>query len=88
MTAIPTCESCSMAMPAADDHALGDESKPYCRYCTDETGQLQPFDERFERMTQWTMRQDGLDRGDAEEKTRAFMRTMPAWRDHPALAET
>jgi hypothetical protein len=73
-------------MPAVTDHALGDASAPYCNYCTDEKGHLQPFEERFERMTQWAMRQDGLDRADAEVKTREFMRTMPAWRDHPALA--
>ena len=86
MTTAPTCESCSMPMPAVSDHALGDPASAYCVYCTDELGQLQPFEERFERMTQWTMRQDGLERTVAEERTRAFMRTMPAWRDHPALA--
>jgi hypothetical protein len=37
-------------------------------------------------MTQWAMRKDGLGRAAAELRTRAYMRSMPAWRDHPALA--
>lgn len=75
------CLSCGMP--------LGEESRrggtDYCVYCTDDAGALQPFEERFERMTQWAMRQDGLDRADAEARTRDYMRQMPAWRDHPKL---
>lgn len=81
-----TCESCGMSLRAAEDHAAGHPDAPYCRYCTDESGALQPFDERFERMVQWTMHRDNLDRAKAEESTRQYMRTMPAWRDHPKLA--
>ncbi len=39
MTTIP-CESCGTAI----------ESGPYCEHCVDETGALQDFDTRFERM--------------------------------------
>ena len=28
---------------------------------------------------------DGLDREEAEARTREYMREMPAWRDHPKL---
>jgi len=79
------CESCGMAMSAPEDHALGDTSNPLCRYCTTETGELQPFEERFERMVQWGIRKQGLARHTAEQRARDYMRTMPAWRDHPAL---
>ncbi len=75
------CQSCGMP--------LNEESRRdgthFCLHCTDESGALQPFEERFERMTQWAMRKDGLDRKDAEARTRDYMRTMPAWRDHPKL---
>lgn len=71
------CESCSMPI----------ESGPYCEYCTDEHGNLQAFDERFERMVQWVVRQKpDTPRADAEKQTVEFMGTMPAWKDHPALA--
>jgi hypothetical protein len=43
MTAPRTCESCGMPI----------ETGRYCPHCTDENGQLQSFDQRFERMTAW-----------------------------------
>ncbi len=77
------CESCGMAL-TADTHRA-DKNVPYCRFCTTDSGDLQPFEERFERMTQWAIRKDGLDPETARVKTREYMRSMPAWRDHPAL---
>jgi hypothetical protein len=70
-------------MPLSDETRRA--STDYCRYCTDASGALQPFDERFERMTQWAMRNDGVDRQEAEARTREYMRQMPAWHDHPKL---
>jgi hypothetical protein len=70
------CQSCGMPI----------ETGPYCQYCADDQGRLQPFEERLERMTQWTMRNEPkLDRKAAENRARAYMRTMPAWKDHPGL---
>jgi len=72
------CQSCSMPI----------ESGLYCRHCVDENGHLQAFEVRFERMIQWMLRSDPtLGRAEAELRTRAMMRTMPAWKDHPRLAE-
>jgi len=88
MTITTSCQSCGLPLMGAADHALGDESIPYCVHCTTPSGELQAFEERFERMTQWAMREDGLDRSTAEVRTRAHMRSMPAWRDHPALSAT
>jgi hypothetical protein len=70
------CESCGMPF----------EAGLYCQYCVDEKGQLQPFDERFERMVQWQKkREPDASRADLEKKTLAYMATMPAWRDHPRV---
>jgi len=82
-----SCESCGMPLATAEDHACGDRAATLCRYCANESGALKPFDEHFERMTQWAMRQDGLERAAAEESTLRYMRSMPAWRDHPRLAD-
>ncbi len=76
-----TCLSCGMPLTQESRRTSTD----YCRYCTDDSGALQPFEERFERMTQWAMRSDGLDRKEAEVRTLEYMREMPAWRDHPRL---
>ena len=70
------CQSCGMPI----------EDGTYCQYCTDDGGNLQPFEERFERMVQWTLHQGTTaTREQAEADTLAYMATMPAWRDHPAL---
>lgn len=76
MTTQHACESCGMPI---DDGT-------YCEYCSDENGNLQPFEERFERMVQWTMgRGQSHSREQAEADTLAYMATMPAWRDHPTV---
>ena len=82
-----TCESCGNPMATEADHALGHPESVYCRYCSTPEGDLQSFEERFARMTQWEMRQRGSDQATAEAATRAYMRQMPVWRDHPALCE-
>jgi hypothetical protein len=68
------CDSCGMPI----------ESGRYCSYCTDLEGRLQSFEERFERMVAWQVQRDpGASRDQVEAATRAYMATMPAWRDHP-----
>jgi hypothetical protein len=70
------CESCGMPI----------EAGPYCQYCVDERGQLQPFEERLERMMQWQARREpNASRAELERKPLAYMATMPAWRDHPRV---
>ena len=80
MTMALSCESCGMPLAGAEDHALSDPAIPYCVHCAPE-GTLPPFDERLERMTQWMMGQEGLDLDAAREKARAYMKTLPAWKD-------
>ncbi len=73
------CQSCGMAI----------KDGTYCEHCTDESGSLQSFDERFERMVQWMQRQEqAASREEAEKKTLDYMATMPAWRDHPKVRAT
>ena len=76
MSAARKCESCGMPI----------ESGVYCPHCTDETGRLQQFDERLERMSQWMLAQKKAPtRSAAEQQALAYMATMPAWRAHPQL---
>ena len=77
MTQTHICESCGMPI----------ETGRYCTYCTDDTGALQSFDERFDRMVAWQARsQPEASRADLEASTLAYMSTMPACRDHPRVA--
>ena len=69
------CESCGMPI----------ENGRYCQYCLDETGVLQAFETRFERMVDWQLRERGGDRATAQRDTLAYMATLPAWRYHPKV---
>jgi hypothetical protein len=80
MTLAVSCDSCGMPLAGAEDHALADVSIPYCVHCAPD-GNLQPAEERLERFTQWTMRQEGLDYAAAREKAHAYLKSMPAWKD-------
>lgn len=72
----PRCDSCGMPI----------ETGPYCEHCTDASGRLQPFEERFERMVGWQARRDPqAPRERLEAETLAYLATMPAWRDHPKV---
>jgi hypothetical protein len=58
----------------------------YCSHCTTESGALQSFEDRFEKMIGWQMRQKpGLTRPEAEAQTLAFMARLPAWKNHPRV---
>jgi hypothetical protein len=74
--AMTPCQSCGMPI----------EAGPYCRYCVDEQGNLQTFEERFARMAQWMRRtRPELSQPEAEAQALDYMATMPAWRGHPGL---
>ena len=71
-----TCQSCGMPI---DDGS-------YCEHCVDDHGDLQTFDERFERMVQFYLDQKRApSREQAERDVLAYMANMPAWRDHPRV---
>jgi hypothetical protein len=77
MTTTHDCESCGMPI----------ETGKYCSDCTDETGALQSFEERFERMVAWEARRSPTaTRADLEKATLAYMAKLPAWRDHPRVS--
>jgi len=75
-----------MPMVSEEEHAPGNPHSLHCKYCSKPDGALQDFDERFERMVQWQMRQKNWSRDEAEESTREYMKKMPVWKSHPKLA--
>jgi hypothetical protein len=80
MTVAVNCESCGMPLAGAEDHALSNPQIPYCVHCAPE-GTLPSVEERVERFTQWTMRQENLDYQEARQRAIAYLKTMPAWKD-------
>ncbi len=73
-----SCESCGMPV----------DSGRYCAHCVDGKGNLQPFHERLEKMVEFQLhRNPGLTGEEARAQSRQYMAAMPAWRNHPELAE-
>jgi hypothetical protein len=75
MTTAP-CESCGMPI----------ETGRYCVHCTDAEGNLQAFDERFERMVTWQARREPqATRAELEAATLAYLSgcrpggNIPGW---------
>jgi len=74
-----TCVACGMPMETPADHAMGDLSKDYCRYCARPDGSLRSYDEAVEGMSQWMVRTQGLDPAVARRMAVESLDRLPAW---------
>ena len=66
-------------MATAEDFALGDESRDYCRYCARPDGTMQSYDEKLDSMTLFIVRTQGLDEAAARGVAQRNMAKLPAW---------
>jgi hypothetical protein len=71
------CQSCSMPLDTAE--ARG-PSKAYCKYCTDEEGNLKSREEVKRGIVMWLKSwQEGITDKQALKRAEHFMQAMPAW---------
>jgi len=71
---LPSCESCGIPLTDAQP------GQKYCPTCTNERGQLRPYEQVFEgTVTGFYMTMHKLPRKEAEEAARKHLRKMPAW---------
>lgn len=76
MNSLNMCQSCGMKINIGK----------YCQYCVNEKGELQTFDERLEKMITWCREEDpNIPYDSAKLRTLEYMRTMPAWKNHPRI---
>lgn len=76
---VKTCISCGMPMRTAEEHALGDTSKSFCKFCGGPDGELRSYDDVLVGMTEFMRRTQGLDERVAREAAKGMMARMPAW---------
>lgn len=74
------CIACGMPMESAEDHALGDISKPYCRYCARGDGAMQSYSEKRASFVSWLVSTQGLDPTAARDQAVMILGRLPAWR--------
>ncbi len=75
------CIACGMPMESADDHALGDIDRPYCRHCAKPDGAMQSYPEKLANFTHWLVSTQGLDKAAANHQAATILGQLPAWRD-------
>lgn len=83
---ILNCQSCGMPMDKPEDHGGGDINNPFCKYCTDEKGNLMPREQVRAKMIQFYIEKQGKPQEEAEKLTDQLMAAMPAWKGEGARA--
>jgi hypothetical protein len=73
------CIACGMPMEKASDHAMGDETKDYCKFCARADGSMQNYEEKLEGLTGFIVNTQGLDSGMARKAAAQMMAKLPAW---------
>jgi len=69
-----SCQSCGMPLTDAV------EGQMYCQYCTDDEGQLKPYEQVLEgTITGFFMGMQKMERAQAEVAAREHLAKMPAW---------
>ncbi len=73
------CHSCAAPLNVADFKGPAED---FCKYCTDEAGNLKPKEEIKSGITHWMKSwQPGIDDETAANRAEYYMKSMPAWAD-------
>lgn len=70
-----------MEMERKEDFSLGDESQELCKYCTDETGKLLPFEQIVKVNTDYYIDSQGITVEAATKMATDMLMAQPAWRN-------
>ena len=71
------CYSCAVPLDLPD---FKGPAENYCKYCTDENGNLKPKEEIKKGIAQWFLGwQPNLNEEKANERAENYMKSMPAW---------
>ena len=77
----PSCASCGMPMEKPEDFALSNISSIYCKYCTDSSGQLLPFEEILKMNADSFQESQGLTEMAAIKMATDLLKSQPAWKN-------
>ena len=75
-----SCSSCAMPMEKTEDFALGDSRRDLCRYCTDEAGNLLPFEKILEANANYYVESQGVTQSAAIKMASELLKNQPAWK--------
>lgn len=58
-----------------------DPDNKYCRYCTNDSGQLKGYEDVLKGLTDFIVQMQGIEREQAEKAAREGLAKMPAWKN-------
>lgn len=74
------CIACGMPMKTAEDFAMGDPEKDYCKYCARPDGTMQSYEEKLASLTNFIVKTQGLDEKAANTAAISMLSKLPAWK--------
>ncbi|MGZ3772692.1 MAG: zinc ribbon domain-containing protein [Pseudobdellovibrionaceae bacterium] len=77
----PSCASCGMPMEKSDDFALSKTTSVYCKYCTDEAGNLLPFDKILKANADYFKESQGITEAASIKMAQDLLKSQPAWKN-------
>ncbi len=80
------CQSCGMPMDKPEVHGGGDANNPFCKYCTDDQGNLLPKETVRTNMIQLYKDKQSKSQEEAEKLTDQLMGSMSTWKDKETVA--
>ena len=75
------CESCGMPMKNTIDFGGKILENKYCRYCTDDSGNLKSFEEKVKDIKGLLMKTNNLEEEQAIKMAKEKLKQFPAWKD-------
>ena len=76
-----SCSSCGMPIENPKDFSLGDTSSDYCRYCTDKSGKLLPYEKILKANADYFKESQGLTNEAAHKMATDLLKSQPAWKN-------
>ncbi len=76
-----SCESCGMPLQSAEDFGGGLLDNKYCVHCTDEGGNLRPYEQVLENLKGFAIRTMGVPEEEALQIAQEGLSRLPAWRN-------
>lgn len=76
-----SCNSCGFPMEKPEDFALSNVINIYCHHCTNEKGELLPYDVILNANAKFYMESQGISENAAMKMAKDLLATMPAWKN-------
>lgn len=76
-----SCSSCGFPMEKPEDFAMSNVISLYCSHCTNEQGELLPYETILQANVRYYMDSQGIAEQAALAMAKNLLATMPAWKN-------